>query len=275
MTGRLLRLDNEPEIDFALSFAKADKDIFASFPSELSFEHCFPFHQIEIDCSQILNDDFAKFAEKTKLEIINVRNISDRNLVENLCIENEKIKNAFIFGLLEKIAEIESVSIKTDIKISTFSFDFPVEKSYESAEFESNTIDLARRIATELYRQDKKLLINIRIPGATNIPLAYYNSFILKVSLPNVSLNLAVNPHEIAEKIEPASLLSPFKFTAHKLDLLYEPETGNHITKKLFDAWLTGISAAGFAGTIVFSPYASSNEIFFDDIRKLSQLFQA
>ncbi len=251
--------------DFGLSFAHGPDDlgeIFRNYDG-LCFKH------LELSGIQSETDSLSSLLRYDGVKTISIRNLLDRTLTVNICEQVERIRRDFFECFNRRIELLYDGGGHGRFSIS---MDFSIESGYGSPLFEDSRIELIKRVACLLYKKDIKFLLNVRIPDNSRVPPSYFNSILMKLMSPNVSIALDVHPHEISKKTDIGELFRPFRFTVSQINFIYEAENGNLMVDKLIDFWLEMLANYKYEGPLVFAPVISSPVLFISEMSRLSQI---
>jgi len=141
---------------------------------------------------------------------------------------------------------------------------FDMKRILGDAAAENAALDIIRRMTPVLYRENFELLIPYRLPfrGEPDILTAPLMGRFLRGTLtPFVKLSLEIHPFEFKPDEDKAEALGMLGCESHQAVLIYDADSGLHITATQFRPWAELLEARLFRGPYLLCPRSIRNRM--------------
>ena len=244
---------------------------FAGGPAEEKMELAdFPYDIFPV---AELPGDMMQTSRPTKqlifecFERLHFRNLFPAPMCRSMALQNRTIIRMFREQLRKIMRRCD------DLNAASISLDFGVGSAVSDPDFRVEMLALINEIAADLNGHSARLLIPARVPEPEPIPQDFFNRLLCDSMNPFLSLACDIHPHELAGKeYSPAELLKPIKFDLKIMRLIYEPETGNRLVRKLVEPWTTYLLENSLPVDLIFCPLAANPEVFENEIFRLADM---
>ncbi len=206
--------------------------------------------------------DFLSKKLSNNFNDIIISQMIQSNISKNIIIQDINLISSFILELESKIKEIQSA-----LGYFTF-FTFNLGENL----FDVNQLEnFFSKLSYLLINQNIKILLSIRVPYNNPEVIKTYLKFLLKISNPNILLNLNIHPHEMKEEFC-NDLLDDIKYFIGSVHFIYDSD--NYLTIPLIKPWWDYFIKNGIDVPILFAPIADNSAIFAKKIENIKSLFQ-
>ena len=224
------------------------------------------FEGIELPACYLNNPKLPNLLEKSNMQIMNVVDLVSSSISRTISDQSPKVQK----NIFEHIDSI--ISKKYDFHFYNFTLDLGLDTQKENALL--SKINFLKQFTHTLFSKNMTMTLPVRIPDT--IPLNEYGKYILEIMrntmFSGYKICLNLYPHKINKSDNPEDILHWYDFDLKTVRIIYEPETGNYITKKLLDHWIKPLDAIDFQGNVIFCPKTSNFVFFENEIRKLTGL---
>ncbi len=205
--------------------------------------------------------DFLSRKLSNNFNDIIISQMIQSNISKNIILQDTNLINSFILELESKIKEIKSA-----LGYCTF-FTFNLGENL----FDINQLEkFFSKLSYLLINQNIKILLSIRVPYNNPKVIKNYLKFLLRISNPNILLNLNIHPHEIKDFSN--ELLDDIKYFIGAIHFIYD--SNNYLTIPLIKPWWDYFIKNGIDVPILFAPIADNSAVFAKKIENIKSLFQ-
>ena len=224
------------------------------------------FEGIELPAYYLNSQKLPKLLEKSGIKVTNVVNLVQSSISRSIIEQNEKVKND-IFEYINKII------FKTyDFSFTCFMLDLGFDSTNCKKDDVTAKIQFLKQFVFTLHSNNITMTLPVRIPNSSSISeQGIYMQDVIRGTMFNryrICLNLF--PHEVKKKCKPESVYQWYDFDLKTVRIIYEPETGNYLTKKLLEYWLKPLNDIGFKGDVIFCPQTNSFSLLENEIKNLT-----
>jgi len=222
------------------------------------------FTALELRGADWDDPEVRRHAADAGLSIIHVDELLPASLTHGVLRQSSRLRREF-----NHVAETAMATLAKN-GIPSFGLNFDLVEVARNPDLESSLVELLRELAPKLLRYRLQLLLPVRIPPVTGMRPDLPPRLLRQAMLPQVLLAVALFPHEcVALPDAPPVLLREYRYHQSLLRLEYEAGTGNQLTPKLLNPWLTTL-----VGRIrlSFRPRTASVDQCFAELANLHRL---
>ena len=244
------------EIQFGLALGHAAMDP-ASVPD---FLNPGTFDAVEIPAECFLHDDYAFRRRLANCKFKNVRagHLMAPDLARNIPFLAENYRRDFA----EQAGEMVRTLAAHGVSGAFLGFD--MRRILGDDEAEKATLDIIRRMTPVLFRENFELLIPYRLPFRSDrdiltAPLA--GRFMRGTLSPLVKLSLEIHPFEFKPEDDKSESLGLLGGEAHQAVLIYDADSGLHLSPAQFRPWAELLEKRFFRGPYLLCPRSVRNRM--------------
>ena len=224
------------------------------------------FNGIEIPACNLGNQKLSEFLLQSSYNITNVTEIIPISVSRNIIEQNISIREN-IFN------HINSLLLKEySFPVNNYTIDLGLD-NFNAAKSTYDKIHFLKQFSYSMYLNKLILTIPTRIPNSYSLGkhAKYMLDIITQTMVNGFKICLNIYPHESTSDT-PDKIFKWFDFDLNIVRIIYEPETGNYITKELLNYWFEPLDKIGFTGNIIFCPKTNILSLFEDEMIKLSKV---
>ena len=231
--------------------------------------HSDYFEGVEIPADYLSSRKLPRVLDKTKMKVVNVLDPVQVSLSRSISEQNDPVKSE-LFNLINTM-----ISKNYKFKINNISLDLGFDLNNQEKYYDAK-INFLKNFAYSLYTNNMNLCLPIRVPDSDDPAKfgTYMNDAITKTMLNSFRICMNLFPHEVKNKHNPDKMYDIYMLNMELLRIVYEPETGNYITKKLLKYWLEPLDNISFAGPVILCPKTSNFNLFENEVKKISSIIE-
>lgn len=253
------------------------RELAISLPSgldhwELLFQTPLParIKGVELTAERLSDPALPRLLHDSALRVVNVTSLAESNITRNIADQTA--------GAREEFFETANALLKKRFSFATprFMLDMGLPQPHHP-ENEASRIALLKRFHHALYHRDRDLLLPVRVPDVLDLSeLSRRVHLVLwELMCEKIRVCLNIYPHEIKDALSPEAVYGQYRFELGVARLIYEPETGNHLTENLLTHWLKPLDDIGFDGPVIIAPVTCDFERFEREIAALSDILES
>jgi hypothetical protein len=155
--------------------------------------------------------------------------------------------------------------------------DFPLDSAAADAGFHEGMRRLLGLTFHSLWSMGLTMMLPVatrKLSAEERVFLDFCANFMRGAPRPSLRCSLSVRPHEMKDAATPAEIMRPLRFDTAAVRLVYEPETGNHLTERAVAPWISWLDKSCFSGMLLFCPKTSGPESFLEEAAALEKLLR-
>lgn len=212
---------------------------------KLSFQlfHRDYFNGVELPLDFYLSPDLPKLLRRHGLAVVNVNSLTEKSISRNIADQSENVQREFLATIGEALLSPRQT------RLEGFALDLGFEPGSSDPSRARRRVDFLKRFGNVLLKSGRRLRVPVRLPDNLDpFQHASFANLVCEQTLcRNVKICLDVHPHELRDSVPPEAILRGYRFELDMLRIVYEPETGNHLTAKLLGYWLAPLAELGLA----------------------------
>ena len=243
-------------IRFGLALGHASMDP-ASVPDFLT-PGAFDAVEIPTECFLRRDAEFQRRMASCKFKIVRAGHLMAPDLTREIPFLEETYRRDFV--------EQASIMVRTlaAAGASGAFLGLDMRRILGDDAAESSALEIVRRMAPVLYRENFELLIPYRIPFKSDRELLappLMGRFMRGTLSPLVKLSLEIHPFEVKPEEDRSELLGLLGCEAHQTVLVYDADSGLHIATAQFKPWAELLERRLFRGPYLLCPRSIRNRM--------------
>ena len=243
-------------LQFGLALGHAAMDP-ASVPDFLT-PGTFEAVEIPTECFLHRDTEFQRRLAACKFKTVRAGHLMAPDLTQNIPFLAENYRRDFV--------EQASIMVRT-LKAAGASGAFlglDMRRILGDDAAESAALEIVRRMVPVLYRENFELLIPYRVPFKSERELVtppLMGRFLRGTLSPLVKLSLEIHPFEVKPEEDKSALLGLLGCEAHQAVLVYDADSGLHISPGQFRPWAELLERRLFRGPYLLCPRSIRNRM--------------
>ena len=220
------------------------------------------FDAIEIPAECFLHPDaeleFRRRLASCKFRIVRAGHLMAPDLTRNIPFLAENYRRDYV----EQASSMVRTLAAAGASGAFLGFDMRRILGDDAAE--KAALEIIRRMAPVLYRENFELLIPYRIPFKSERELVappLMGRFMRGTLSPLVKLSLEIHPFEVKPEEDKAGMLGMLGCEAHQAVLVYDADSGLHIAASQFKPWAELLERRLFRGPYLLCPRSVRNRM--------------
>ena len=219
-----------------------------------------PFDAIEIPTECFLRHDaeFQRRLATCKFKVLRAGHLMEPDLTRNIPFLADNYRRDY--------AEQASIMVGTlaAAGVSGAFLGFDMRRILGDEEAEGATLEIIRRMIPALRRNHFELLIPYRIPFKSEREIMtsqLMGRFMRGTMSPQVKLSLEIHPFEVKPEEDKAEILGMLGCESHQDVLIYDADSGLHISPAQFKPWAELLEQRLFHGPYLLCPRSIRNRM--------------
>lgn len=235
-----------PSVKFAITLPQG----LDSWKLAFQLFHRDYFNAVELPLDFYLSPDLPKILRRHGLSVVNVNDLTEPSISKNIADQSENVQREFF----ESISGTLLAPRQT--RLEGFSLDLGFETGSADRSKTTRRVDFLKRFAHVLHKSGRRLRVPVRLPDDLDpfLHSSFANLVCEQTLCRNVKICLDVHPHELRDSVPPRDIFEAYRFELDMLRIVYEPETGNHLTARLLGYWLEPLVELGLNVPVVLCP---------------------
>lgn len=244
------------DIRFGLALGHSAMDP-ASVPDFL-VQGAFDAVEVPTECFLLRDPDFQRRLASCEFSVVRAGHLMAPDLTRNIPFLAENYRRDYV--------EQASVMVRTlaSAGVSGAFLGFDMRRILGDDAAEAAALEIIRRMAPVLRRENFELLIPYRIPfkSERDIMSAQLMGRFMRGTLsPLVKLSLEIHPFEVKPEEDKTELLGMLGCEAHQAVLVYDADSGLHIAPAQFRPWAELLERRLFRGPYLLCPRSIRNRM--------------
>jgi hypothetical protein len=228
------------------------------------------FYGIELP-SDYLNENDLQFQLKKNNQIVtNIVELMEPSLLRNAALQDAVVKN-------DLFEHVNSLFLKKyNYKIEGYMLDLGFMPFNKSKSEDILRIKFLKKYAYALHKHNRIISIPINLNSDFKLEeySEYYFDIIQKGMFHLFKLCLNIFPHDLKSTVLPKDIYDKFIFDVDNIRIVYEPDTGNYLTEKLFSFWLQPLVKYNYTGNVIIVPRTKNDFVYENEVKKVSTIIE-
>jgi hypothetical protein len=228
------------------------------------------FYGIELPADYLNESDLPFLLKKNNQSVTNIVEIMNTSLVRNAALQDATVKN-------DIFEHVNSIFLKWyNFNVEGYMLDvgfMPFNKNKSEDVFRINFL---KKYVYALYKNKRIVSIPVNVNSDFKLEeySEYYFNVIQKGMFHLFKLCLNIFPHDLKSSILPKDVYDKFIFDVRNIRIIYEPDTGNYLTEKLFLFWLQPLVKYNYTGNVIIVPKTNNDFIYENEVKKVSTIIE-
>ena len=223
------------------------------------------FDGLELPAEVVEEKELPELLSKTALSVVNVVNLTNQALSRGIADHKRRSVDEFVSRTTGFIG------MAAGLGITRFSMDFGFDMAFKEPDLMEPRIRLLKQFSHCLVRHNAVICLPVRAPMIGDLSAGASKMLaVLRDSMyGGFRICLSVYPHQLKRADNPLDILKWYQFDLDLVRIVYEPETGNHLTGPLMRHWLEPLDSIGYNGPVVICPMTSDFQVFEREVSKI------
>ena len=228
------------------------------------------FYGVELPADYLNEFDLYQSLKINNQKIVNVVEVTEQSLLKNAALQETAVKNE-IFEYVNSL-----FSKKYNFSIEGYMLDLGFAPHNKDKREDVLRINFLKKYIYALYTAKRvvSIPVNVNSDFVFDKYSEYYFKIIQKSMFHLFKLCLNIFPHDLKSSILPKDIYDKFIFDVENIRIVYEPDTGNYLTEKLFSFWLKPLAQYNYSGNIIIVPKTQNETIYENEIKKISTIIE-
>ena len=243
-------------VHFGLALGHAGMDP-ASVPDFLT-PGVFDAIELPAECFLHRDYEFQRRLASCKFKLIRAGHLMAPDLTLNIPFLEENYRRDYIAQASIMVRTLAAAGA------SGAFLGFDMRRILGDAEAENAALDIVHKLTPVLFRENFELLIPYRVPFRSErdiLTAPLMGRFMRGTLTPLVKLSLELHPFEVKQDEDKADLLGMLGCEAHQAVLVYDADSGLHISPAQFRPWAELLERRLFRGPYLLCPRSIRNRM--------------
>jgi hypothetical protein len=228
------------------------------------------FSGVELPVDYLDTPNLPALLKKNNQSVTNVVDIMEPSLLRNAALQDDIVKT-------DLFEHVNSVFLKKyNFSVENYTFDIGFIPLCKNKNEDNSRIKFLKKYAYALYKFGRTVSIPVNVNSDFKIGAysEYYFDVIQQSMFNLFKLCLNIFPHDLKKTIPPNDIYNRFIFDINNIRIVYEPDTGNYLTEKLFLFWLEPLIKYNYTGNIIIVPKTRNSFVYENEVKKLSTIIE-
>jgi len=235
------------------------------------FDILYPeyYYGVESPADYLNRKELPRLLRKNNHVVTNVVEIMDTSMMWNAALQDDFVRD-------DLFEHINAFIKNKNINISSFMLDLGFIPNSKNIEDDKLKLIFLKKFAFSLYKTGRFACIPVNVNSEFKLEeySEYYFDIIQRSMFHLFKLCLNISPHDLKSSILPQDIYDKFIFDVKNIRIIYEPDTGNYLTEKLFLFWLEPLVKMNYSGEIIIVPKTKIDFIYENEIKKITTIIE-